>query len=91
MVPDMAAFILIISCYVHESIRLLSFFGFNDQFGEWLAQTSGNSLSRIQVWASFSALQKPNVGLMQPRLRGESRSAETFCLPATFHNSRKTI
>jgi hypothetical protein len=71
--------------YWAKSALLLNFFSLYNQSGKWSAQTFSNGLSRIQIRASLSAFQKPNIGLMEAGLFRQSRPAKSLGFAIFLH------
>ncbi len=74
-----------------NSAFLLNFFGFDDQLRKTPAQTFSDGLSRIQIWASLSAFQKPNIGLVQTSFFRQSRPAQPPGFTAFLHDRGETV
>ena len=80
----------LLHCWVKSGL-LLKLFSLYDQSGKWPPQTSSDGLRRIQIRASLSAFQKPNIGLMQAGLFRQSRPAKSSGFAIFLHHRGETV
>lgn len=69
----------------------LFLFSLDNQLREREAKALGNALSCIQIGASLSPLQKPDIGLMETGHSRQGGAAESFISPMPFNDCCKAV